>query len=89
MEFYVNVTRTVCRIDPENHSITEYLPGEGFSPEDTLTVRAVVGDCLWVEVSNGRADYAEEGNTYRCLARCEGGTLVRETPAEANEGGTS
>lgn len=76
VDFYVNATRTVCRIDPQDHSITEYLPGEGFSPEDTLTIRAAAGDCLWVEVTNGRAEYVGETSAYRCRACSENGELI-------------
>ena len=77
-DFYVNATTKFCRIDPDDYSVTEYVPSDDFDPEDTITVGVVTDSGIRARVSNGRKQYEDNIFGYDCLIRFENGKLTIE-----------
>lgn len=77
-DFYVNATTKFCRIDPDDHNITEYVPSDDFDPEDTIAVSVVTDSGIRARVSNGRKQYEDNDFGYDCLIGFENGKLTIE-----------
>lgn len=76
VDFYVKATEAFCRINPADGTVTRYTLAGDVQLEDTVTVRCAATSGLWVEVTNGRAEYAGETSVYSCRACLENGGMI-------------
>ncbi len=77
-DYYVKATQKLCRIDPDDTSITEYILSDDFDPEDTVAIGVVTESGIRARVSNGRKQYEDNDFGYDCLIRCANGTVTVE-----------
>ena len=77
-DYYVEATTKLCRIDPDDYSITEFIPSDDFDPEDTIVLSYVSENGIRAGVSNGRKKFVDPESGYNCLIRCENGTITIE-----------
>lgn len=77
-DYYVEATTKLCRIDPADYSITEFVPSDDFDPEDTITISYATDTALRIGISNGRKQYENNDFGYGCLIRCENGSITIE-----------
>lgn len=77
-DYYVKATTKLCRIDPDDYSITEYVPSDEFDPEDTINISYATDTAMRVGVSNGRKQYVDHTFGYSCLIGFEDGKLSIE-----------
>ena len=77
-DYYVEATTKLCRIDPVNLNITEFVPSDDFDDEDTIVLSYVSEDGIRAGVSNGRKKFEDPESGYSCLIRCENGTITIE-----------
>ena len=66
-DYYVKATTKLCRIDPDDYSVTEYVPSDEFDPEDTITIRNATDTAIRAGVSSGRKQYEDNDFGYDCL----------------------
>lgn len=78
IDYYVKATTKLCRMDPDDYSVTEYLPGGDFDPEDTITVDYATDTVIRAGVSNGRKQYEDHDSGYSCLIGFADGKLTIE-----------
>ncbi|MBQ2767083.1 MAG: hypothetical protein IJF49_03285 [Clostridia bacterium] len=76
IDFYVNATLSVCCIKPADGTVTRYTLAGDVQPEDTVTIRCAAASGLWVEITNGKTEYAGETSTYHCRACIENGIMM-------------
>ena len=77
-DYYVETTTKICRIDPDDYSITEYVPSDDFDPEDTITISYATDTAIRAGVSNGRKKYEDDNYGYSCLIGFADGKLTIE-----------
>lgn len=76
VDFYVKATEALCRINPVDGTVTRYTLTGDIQQEDTVTVRCAAASGLWVEVTNGRSEYAGERSAYSCRACIGDGRMI-------------
>ena len=77
-DYYVEATTKLCRIDPDDYSITEFIPSDDFDPEDTITISYATDTALRAGVMNGRKNYEDNEPGYICLIGFADGKLTIE-----------
>ena len=77
-DYYVKATTKLCRIDPDDYSVTEYVPSDEFDPEDTITIRNATDTAIRAGVSSGRKQYEDNDFGYDCLIGFAEGKLTIE-----------
>ena len=77
-DYYVEATTKLCRIDPADYSITEFVPSDDFDNEDTITISYAADTAIRAGVSNVRRMFEDDDYGYSCLIRCENGTITIE-----------
>lgn len=77
-DYYVKATTKLCRIDPDDYSVTEYVPSDEFDPEDTITIRNATDTVILAGVSSGRKQYEDNDFGYDCLIGFAEGKLTIE-----------
>lgn len=78
INYYVKATTKLCRIDPDDLSVTEYIPSDDFDPEDTITIVNTGDTAIRAGVSSGRKQYEDNDFGYSCLIGFEDGKLTIE-----------
>jgi len=78
IDYYIEATTNLCRIDPDDYSVAEYVPSEDFDPEDTITISYATDTALRAGVMNVRKKYEDNDYGYICLIRCENGSITIE-----------
>ena len=78
VEYYVEATTKLCRIDPDDYTVTEFVPSDDFDAEDRITVEYTSDAGIRASVYNSRKEFDEVGGMYQCLIRCENGTITIE-----------
>ena len=77
-DYYVEATTKLCHIDPDDYSVTEYVPSDDFDPEDTITISYATDTAIRAGVMNGRKKYEDDNFGYSCLIGFENGKLTIE-----------
>jgi len=77
-DYYVEATQKLCRIDPDDYSVTEYVPSEDFDPEDSITISYATETVIRAGVSNARKAYEGSASGYSCLVGFENGMIRLE-----------
>ena len=77
-DYYVEATTKLCRIDPDDYSVAEYVPSDDFDTEDTITISYATDTAIRAGVSNGRKKYADDNFGYSCLIGFADGKLTIE-----------
>jgi hypothetical protein len=77
-DYYVKATTKICRIDPDDYRITEYVPSDDFDPEDTITISYATDTAIRAGVMNGRKKYEDDNYGYSCLIGFADGKLTIE-----------
>ena len=77
-DYYVKATTKLCRIDPDDYSVTEYVPSDDFDPEDTITISYATDTAIRAGVMNVRKKYEDDNFGYSCLIGFENGKLTIE-----------
>ncbi len=81
-DYFVEATTKLCRIDPDDLSITEFIPSDDFDDEDTIVLSYVSENGIRAGVSNGRKKFEDPESGYNCLIRCEDGSVTIEKTYE-------
>jgi len=77
-DYYVEATTKICRVDPDDYSVTEYVPSDDFDPEDTITISYATDTAIRAGVINGRKKYEDDNFGYSCLIGFADGKLTIE-----------
>jgi len=77
-DYYVKATTKICRIDPDDYSVTEYVPSDDFDPEDTITISYATDTAIRAGVMNVRKKYEDDNYGYSCLIGFADGKLTIE-----------
>ena len=77
-DYYVEATTKLCHIDPDDYSVTEYVPSDDFDPEDTITISYATDTAIRAGVMNGRKKYEDDNFGYSCLIGFADGKLTIE-----------